>query len=127
MSHGCAVAQQAPQPSKPLEANGAVWRLAAMAGQPVREERDATISFGSDRRASGRSFINQYSGTFTCDDAGAMAFGAIMMTKMGGPPELMALESEFHQLLSRVDGYALAGDALVLTAGGTELLRFTQR
>lgn len=126
MQHGCAAPPVTDPPSALLPVNGAIWRLTSMAGTPVSAEREATISFGSDLRVSGRSFINQYGGSYTCDDAGNMAFGPLAMTKMGGPPELMAMEQDFHQLLSRVDGYSFDGRSLVLTAGGGELLRFMQ-
>jgi heat shock protein HslJ len=68
------------------------------------------------------SGVNRY-GARVDAGPGWLRVGGAMSTRMAGPPEAMALESEFLSRLQRAGGWRIDGDRLrLLDAKGLELM-----
>ncbi len=101
------------------------WILVSMNNAPLTDGVLPTIEFLPEDRVAGRSFVNQFNGSYTIDaSTGAMSFGALAMTKMAGPPARMQQETRWAELMSRVNRYALDGPDLTLLDGEQVLLRY---
>lgn len=101
------------------------WRLDAMPGAAIETTgpRGApTLRFDAGARASGDAGVNRFGARL---DAGAgwLRVSAPMLTRMAGPPEAMALESEFLGRLARAGHWRVDADRLrLLDAAGGELM-----
>jgi heat shock protein HslJ len=82
-----------------------------------------TIAFTADS-VSGVSACNNYNGPYTVTAQGGLQFGPLATTRKACEPPIAAVETAYLAALERVDAYAVDGDQLVLSAGGTEVLRF---
>ncbi len=83
------------------------------------ESADAENRFSFSGVAAVNNFFGNYQVTAfdKSSGVGTIAFGQIGMTKMAGPPELMACESRFFDLLNR------STDFSITTENGKEILR----
>lgn len=106
------------------------WQLQSPVAQPpARAEITLQLRAGS---VAGMSGVNRYRGQVEVQPdadvspgvAGRLQFGPLATTLMAGPPAAMAAEQAFLTALSQVDGFRLAGDALVLLTGGEPALHF---
>ena len=102
------------------------WTLSSL--DPTRFSITATFSGG---RVTGRSAVNTYGGactvTSTTPSSGTLAVGALMSTRMAGPPDAMRAESAFHALLTGCTAWSVDGAALTLRdGGGFEVLVFRE-
>lgn len=107
------------------------WNLSAIEGRPVGDlfpgvARAPSLKFADDGSVSGFAGVNRLASSI---DLEALAAGRFLMspavtTKMAGPPDAMRLESQFTQLLERVRQFDVSAEALSLTDGVNELLRF---
>ncbi len=61
-----------------------------------------TLVFRNGGRVSGRSAVNSYGGVFTMTPDGDLTIKMTISTQMAGPPELMELERQYLDALSRV-------------------------
>ena len=84
-----------------------------------------TLEILEDGSAAGVSGVNRYRTRLELSD-GRLAFGPTAGTKMAGPPEAMALESDFLARLDAVSTYQVEGDTLRLWAGDNEALTFSR-
>jgi heat shock protein HslJ len=107
------------------------WNLHCINRVPVAVPQGArvpSLSFTPDGRVSGFAGVNRVSGGFdpaTLAD-GRLSFGPMAMTKMAGPPELMKLEDEFTQALSKVTRARIDADQLVFSSNDADLMRFNR-
>ena len=107
------------------------WVLEWMHGRgpvtPPESQRTPTITIGADGALKGHTGVNRLSGGVDAEamNKGEFRSGPVAMTKMAGPPDAMALESEFVGLLSNATRYRVdEGPVLVLSNESGELLRF---
>jgi heat shock protein HslJ len=77
----------------------------------------------ADGEASGTSFCNHYSATYSLD-GDAVVFEGLGGTEMGCEPDVMAAESAYLTALAAVDTVAIEDGGLALRGDGVEL-RFT--
>jgi heat shock protein HslJ len=102
------------------------WTLVALDGEPVPEVgKTPTLEILEDGSAAGVSGVNRYRTQLELAD-GRLDFGPTAGTKMAGPPEAMALESDFLARLDAVSTYQVEGDTLRLWAGDNEALTFSR-
>jgi heat shock protein HslJ len=100
------------------------WQVVRVAGatMPTGARAPTLVLDAEQSQASGFSGVNTYSGAY--DLVGErLSFGALATTRMGGPPELMALEQTFLAALGGVDGWRMRDGALELLAGEDAVLR----
>jgi putative lipoprotein len=90
-----------------LEGN---WLVVEIDGEPVDPAASRSVRFEGDR-ISGKVGVNRFTGSFR-RDGDMLVVGPVALTRMAGPPALMALEQRFT---SRLDG------ALEIGQEGTEL------
>ncbi|MGH6630078.1 MAG: META domain-containing protein, partial [Burkholderiales bacterium] len=110
---------------------GAEWRLTdwIVNGVPRQLVADSnvTIAFAPSGKLSGNASINYFSGNFRFDAEGRLEWprAGFTMTRMAGPPELMAQERAFLESLRRTVHYHADGQQLVLeSANGSIVLTF---
>lgn len=109
----------APAVSAPVR-RGAEWRLTDWIVNGVPRQRVAdsnvTIAFDPSGKLSGNASINSYSGNFRFDADGRLQWprAGFILTRMAGPPELMAQERAFLESLRRTVHYHADGQHLVL-------------
>lgn len=102
------------------------WILVALDGSPVPEfGKNPTLEILEDGSAAGVSGVNRYRTRLELSD-GRLAFGPTAGTKMAGPPEAMALESDFLARLDAASTFQVEGDSLRLWAGDNEALTFAR-
>ena len=104
------------------------WNLASINQLPItlpQGARQPGLSITGDGKVSGLAGVNRISGAFdpaTLAD-GRISFGPMAMTKMAGPPELMKIEDDFTQALSKVTRARIDTDQLVFSSDDTDLMR----
>ena len=109
------------------EVAGTSWVVEHVGGEPVTGHAPV-LDLGADGRLGGSTGVNRVVGEFTVDGP-VLRFGAIITTRMAGPPEAMAQEQAWLALLEGDVPYAVDGDRLVLVPGtasapaGAELVR----
>lgn len=94
------------------------WVLTEMNGAAVGEnvKGGALLKLDAGKtQASGRSFVNRYSGKYELKDQ-TLKFGRIMLTRMAGSPEEMTAEKNYLAMLRDVTGWRM-------TDGNLELLK----
>ena len=110
---------------------GTEWVLTHMSnGQPVSENAEITLAFGSGR-VTGKSACNRYSaGIEESKNVDGIRLGQSMSTKMACPDELMKIEQKYLDALSTVDGFSFISGSLALEGqkkdGNQYTLLFTQ-
>lgn len=89
-------------------------RLVKNDGSEVFPRKDSafTITFGADRRVSGTTDCNGFSGSYEHPGEGSVAFGALASTKMFCEG---SQEAEFTGILSGVGSYVISEDGSELT------------
>jgi len=107
------------------------WQLSSYSeGDTVVSGQDVntiTLKFVDAGNFSGFGGVNSYFGSYTLV-GNAISIGPVGSTKMAGPENLMALESEYFSLLGSVTGVSLTGDSLSLTdKDGNVLLTFESK
>ncbi|WP_300369501.1 META domain-containing protein [Brachyspira sp.] len=86
------------------------------------EGKEVTIAFTATNMIGGNSAINNYFTEFSLD-GDKIAFKALGSTKMAGPEEDMAVETEYLQILSGANTVSLDEDVLTITTtSGTNLI-----
>ena len=86
------------------------------------EGKEVTIAFPETNMVGGKSALNSYMSEFSLD-GDKIVFTALASTKMAGPEEDMAVETEYLQILNGADTISLNGDVLTITtASGTNLI-----
>ncbi len=112
---------------------GTEWRLIdwTVNGAPRQLVADSnvTIAFDPSGKLSGNASINAFSGNFRFDAEGRLQWprAGFTLTRMAGPPELMAQERAFLDSLRRTVHYHADGQQLVLeSANGMTILKFAR-
>jgi heat shock protein HslJ len=106
---------------------GTAWQVVALPGFSLAPGTSLslgglTLRLEEPARAAGRSGVNRFSAQVTAD-ASRLRFVNPVSTRMAGPPELMALESEFLARLQAVVAWKIDGDRLRLSdAAGGDLI-----
>jgi heat shock protein HslJ/uncharacterized protein YecT (DUF1311 family) len=119
-------------PSAPVK-RGAEWRLTewSVNGAPRQLVADSkvTIAFDPSGKLSGNASVNSFSGTFRFDADGRLQWprSGFTLTRMAGPPDLMAQERAFLDTLRRTVHYQADGQHLVLeSANKSVVLTFSR-
>jgi len=112
---------------------GTAWRLSdwIVNGAPRQlvAGSNVTIAFDPSGKLSGNASINSFSGSFRFDADGRLQWprAGFALTRMAGPPELMAQERAFLESLRRTVHYHADGQQLVLeSASKSVVLTFTR-
>ncbi|MEI0798112.1 META domain-containing protein [Brachyspira intermedia] len=86
------------------------------------EGKEVTIAFSDTNMLGGKSAVNNYFTEFSLD-GNKLKLNTLASTKMMGPEEDMAVETEYLQILNGADTISLDGDVLTITtASGTNLI-----
>ena len=86
------------------------------------EGKEVTIAFSATNMLGGKSAVNNYFTEFSLDGS-KIKLNALASTKMMGPEEDMAVETEYLQILNGADTISLDGDVLTITTtSGTNLI-----
>jgi heat shock protein HslJ len=105
----------APAASVPLE--GTEWLLVDVGGKPAIAgvgTRKASVSLPGDSGSlRGNSGLNSFFGPYAVDGS-KLRIENLAMTRMAGPPELMAQETAFVAALHAARAWRVKGDALEL-------------
>jgi len=101
--------------------NGSNWMLTHVDwNEPIAEGIDITLTFSGDR-ISGKSACNRYSaGIHDGETAGRLELSQSMGTKMACPEEVMAIERQYLDVLSRVNAFSFHVGNLVFSGPGTD-------
>jgi len=79
-----------------------------------------TADFGTDGKVAGKASVNQYSADYTVT-GDAITFGPATLTRMAGPPELMAQEDAYLKALEKASTWKVSGGTLELRASDGSL------
>jgi len=134
------IAEQPAEAPPPAPANslapvrrGAEWRLTDWIVNGVQRQvvadSNVTIAFDPSGKLSGNASINAFSGNFRFDAEGRLQWprAGFTLTRMAGPPDLMAQERAFVDSLRRTVHYHADGQQLVLeSANRTVVLTFSR-
>jgi len=108
------------------------WVLYFLEGKPVELTGDPrhpalrlSVTDGV-RRVAGSAGVNRLAGEYQIDQR-ALSFGPLITTKMAGPPEKMALERQFLDVLGRVTAWMKQERVLVLFDGPTVVAQFIEQ
>ena len=110
---------------------GPRWRLVELDGQPALSgggAREPHLIFSRDSvdRVGGATGCNSMGGRYTAE-GDRIRFSDLFSTKMACiEEERMRQETRFVGALGRVDRYAISGDTLTLSEGGTVVARFVK-
>ena len=98
---------------------GIEWHLKIMKidneSIPLIEDTKNTFSCDENGKVAGVASLNRYFGNFSLKEDGEIIWSkAFGMTRMAGPPELMAQEAKFMQALPQTSRIYLKKEKLVL-------------
>jgi heat shock protein HslJ len=111
----------APVLANEKQLSGATWVLAGAAGS-----REPFLRFEGGRVA-GLGGCNRFGGTYV-HKGDRLSFSPLAATRMACPGEVMKAEQAFFDMLAKVKGMKLSGEALELLDGdGRALARFDKR
>lgn len=112
---------------------GAKWRLTDWIVNGVQRQlvadSNVTIAFDPSGKLSGNASINAFSGNYRFDADGRLQWprAGFALTRMGGPPDLMAQERAFLDSLRRTVHHHADGQQLVLeSANKSVVLTFSR-
>lgn len=107
------------------------WTLWLIEGETTdtavpRTAKTPTLRVAENGQVSGIAGVNNYTGQVLADELaqGKFTLGSVIATRMAGPPQAMALETRFLNLLQQADTIDSNGSTLALRSGGKVLLRF---
>jgi heat shock protein HslJ len=105
-----------PPPVADLE--GTSWVAESIAGEPVAEGFESTISFGADEQVTGNTGCNGYFGSWATDGE-MILFGHLGATMMMCPEEQMDQEESFMEALGSAERFEVReGKLYIFSAGG---------
>ena len=112
---------------QPVAFTATHWTLTELNGKavpPSEDKRRPYLIFQTDSKVNGSGGINRLMGGYTRKGA-MIKFTPAAMTRMAGPPELMAQERAFTLALAAANNYQLTGSFLELRKDVHVLARFT--
>ncbi|HEV8644735.1 MAG TPA: META domain-containing protein [Burkholderiales bacterium] len=118
----------APADSPAPVRRGAEWRLTDWIVNGVQRQlvadSNVTIAFDPSGKLSGNASINAYSGNFRFDAEGRLQWPrtGFTLTRMTGPPDLLAQERAFLDSLRRTVHYHADGQQLVLESANKAIV-----
>ena len=106
-------------PRQLKDITGIEWHLKIMKidneSIPLIEDTKNTFSCDENGKVAGVASLNRYFGNFSLKEDGEIIWSkAFGMTRMAGPPELMAQEAKFMQALPQTSRIYLKKEKLVL-------------
>ena len=116
-----------------------LWRVTELRGQAVPEDAGITIQLRPDpynvtanNKVVGSTGVNQYSGGYKLIAPDELTFSNLVTTRRAGPPEAMAREQAFLNVMDQARSFKLQPedqprDAELLDALGKTILRATTR
>jgi len=118
----CLQVQAAEESQAAVPLTGTEWHLTkvifdgAVSGLEYGSNSPVTIRFDKSGRVSGRAPINRFTGTAKWSDDGSISWvGAGMQTtSMAGPPDAVAREDLFFQILGQIQRHRISGSQLIL-------------
>jgi len=98
---------------------GVEWHLKKMIADdkpiPLIKDTQTTLSWDADGKVAGVATINRYFGNFKLEENGDIVWNkAFGLTRMAGPPDLMAQEAAFMEALTHTSRMYLSGSWLTL-------------
>jgi heat shock protein HslJ len=91
-----------------------VWRVTELRGQPVPEDAGITVQLRPDPekvvakdKVVGSTGVNQYTGTYKLTPPSEVSFSSLVSTKRAGPPDAMAREQAFFNLMDQVRAFEI--------------------
>jgi heat shock protein HslJ len=98
-----------------------------LGGQPAIEGAMATLSFGTDDRATGSDGCNAFGGSYMVDGS-SLKFGALISTLIACEEAVTTQATAFQKALAETAAFTMTDDALTLSsAGGDELATFARQ
>lgn len=105
--------------------NDVKWILQTLNGKPVElkdQNSEIFIQFNdAEKRVNGRAGCNRYFGNYEMENS-KLKFSPMGATRMACPD--LQIESEFFQMLEKVDGYIIKDNVLSLLAKGEVIATF---
>lgn len=99
------------------------WQLVQIEGKAIATTGDSyTINFSDDEGVSGKGDCNRIMGSYKASDKRKLDLSKLGSTRMMCPDQ--AAESKYLQTLSKVNGYVIDGNMLMLLADGEMILAF---
>jgi heat shock protein HslJ len=112
---------------------GNEWRLVKWvvngAEKALVSDSTVTVAFDPSGKIAGNASVNRFSGTYRFDLDGRLEWprAGFAVTRMAGPPPLMAQERTFLESLRRTTQYRVDGQQLVLESqSGATVLTFAR-
>lgn len=109
------------------------WVLSTLQQEPAdvavpRTARTPTLRIADTGEIVGTAGVNQYSGSISPDKLaqGLFETGPIVTTRMMGPPQAMALERRFLDLLQQARYFHCDAKTLTLRSDGGKVLEFVR-
>ena len=119
-----------PAPAAP---RGNEWRLVKWIAngveKPIVPDSAVTVAFDPSGKIGGNASVNRFSGTYRFDIDGRLEWprAGFAVTRMAGPPPLMAQERAFLESLRRTALYRMDGSQLILESqSGATVLTFAR-
>ena len=111
----------------PAALTGKTWNQTMVDGAeipaPADAQRKASLTFGTDGKATGYTGVNRITGTYTVDGQN-LKFGNLAMTRVAGSEAQMAAETKVAEALRATTGYRITDGKLELTAGDRVVARY---
>lgn len=116
-----------PAAHDPLEAvaPNAIWEVVQIAGKPVPQTVEVTLTHPEKGLIAGRSGCNRYNGRIS-EQNGRVRVGELAGTRLSCPADELAVEEAFRSAMARVDAVTIAKDRLELLGGGVPVIVATQ-
>ena len=98
------------------------WQVTRLDGRELGVDDRVTMQF-AEARVAGISGCNRYTGPLVLGEENALSFGILATTRMACPGEAALIEAAFLERMGQIDSYRMERGALVLLAGGAEVMR----
>ena len=116
-----------PTPVVALPAKDVRWVGEYVAGTSTVHDSLVTLMFGSDGKLTGKSSCNNYSVNYMLTDSTLKVYPPMIGTRMMCPPEIMAQEALFQDILGKGSSVGMTGEGrLVITASDGRTLSFAR-
>jgi len=104
------------------QAAGKEWILISLSGKPITVKNPPTMKFERGK-VSIFGGVNRMGGSYALVGE-SVTLGDLVSTRMAGPSELMAMESNFSNVMATVDSFHVSDNELELLSAGTVVAKF---